>query len=77
VKVLKILIAGGVIGAMVLAGLINLGAQTKPRAFELTAASPKFWNLFEHDAQLTTVGRGFGFTEGPVWDPSWVSIRQR
>jgi gluconolactonase len=28
------------------------------------------WNLFEHAAKLTTVGSGFGFTEGPVWDPA-------
>jgi gluconolactonase len=45
-------------------------SQLKTRTFELTAKSPKFWNLFERDAQLTTVGSGFGFTEGPVWDPS-------
>lgn len=53
---------------MALAGLLALSAQTKARTFELTAALPKFWNLFEHDAKLITVGSGFGFTEGPVWD---------
>ncbi|MBV9502107.1 MAG: SMP-30/gluconolactonase/LRE family protein [Acidobacteriaceae bacterium] len=41
-----------------------------PRAFELTALSPKFWDLFDREAKLTTVATGFGFTEGPVWDPS-------
>ena len=51
------------------AALITVRAQSKTRKFELTAVSPKFWNLFEHDAKLTTVGSGFGFTEGPVWDP--------
>jgi gluconolactonase len=70
VKVSKILIAVGAIALIASAGLFNLTAQTKPRGFELTAASPKFWNLFEHDAKLTTVGTGFGFTEGPVWDPA-------
>jgi gluconolactonase len=50
------------------AGFMNLPAQTAKRTFALTASSPKFWNLFEHDAKLTTVGSGFGFTEGPVWD---------
>ena len=64
------LIAGGAVGLIALTGLINLRAQTKTRTFELKAESPKFWNLFEHDAKLTTVGTGFGFTEGPVWDPA-------
>ena len=49
---------------------IHTSAQTKPRSFELTADSPHFWNLLEHDARLITVGGGFGFTEGPVWDPA-------
>jgi gluconolactonase len=26
--------------------------------------------LFSHDAKLETVATGFGFTEGPVWDPA-------
>ena len=67
---MKMLIAGGAVGLIALTGLINLRAQTKTRTFELKAESPKFWNLFEHDAKLTTVGTGFGFTEGPVWDPA-------
>jgi gluconolactonase len=49
---------------------IYLRAQTRPREFELTASSPKFWDLFDQGAKLTTVGSGFGFTEGPVWDPA-------
>lgn len=40
------------------------------RKFELVAYSPAFWQIFDHDAKLTTVATGFGFTEGPVWDPS-------
>jgi gluconolactonase len=42
----------------------------------LEATNPAFWNLFDHHAQLTKVATGFGFTEGPVWDPAgylWVS----
>jgi gluconolactonase len=42
----------------------------------LEALQPAFWNLFDHKAQLTKVASGFGFTEGPVWDPAgylWVS----
>lgn len=45
-------------------------AEQKQRQFQLEADSPQFWNLFDHDAQLKTVGTGFGFTEGPVWDES-------
>ena len=54
-------------------GAIYLGlahAQEPPRKFELQAASPQFWKLIGRDAKLATVATGFGFTEGPVWDPS-------
>ena len=40
-----------------------------PRQFELKAESPKFWNLIANTAKLEKVAGGFGFTEGPVWDP--------
>src|SRR5947209_13304427 len=40
-----------------------------PRQFELKAESPKFWDLFAQGAQLEKIATGFGFTEGPVWDP--------
>lgn len=44
-------------------------AQTKPRQnFELQGLSPGFWTLVDHDAKLSMVASGFGFTEGPVWD---------
>jgi gluconolactonase len=47
-------------------------AQTNPRTrqFELRAFSPKFWELMAHGAKLEVVATGFGFTEGPVWDPA-------
>lgn len=45
-----------------------LASAPKPRDFQLQAASPQFWNLVDHNAKLGTVGTGFGFTEGPVWD---------
>ncbi len=46
-------------------------AQDKPQAqFELVGLSPDFWRLIDRNAKLTQVGTGFGFTEGPVWDPS-------
>ena len=47
-----------------------LEAPPTKRQFELRALSPKFWTLISHDAKLTTMATGFGFTEGPVWDPS-------
>ena len=40
-----------------------------PRQFELKAESPKFWELFIEGSQLEKIATGFGFTEGPVWDP--------
>jgi gluconolactonase len=44
-------------------------AQTDgPGKFELQALSPKFWKLIDHKAKLWQMAKGFGFTEGPVWD---------
>src|SRR5215831_16185327 len=40
------------------------------RSFELRAESPWFWKLVPKDAKLEVVATGFGFTEGPVWDPA-------
>ena len=47
-----------------------LTAQKEPREFKLLAESPHFWDLVDQNAKLTVVGTGFGFTEGPVWDPA-------
>ena len=58
---------------MLLIGIISLGslrAVQPERRFELLAESPKFWTLVDRDAKLRTVASGFGFTEGPVWDPA-------
>ncbi len=46
----------------------NLLAQQARREFSLEATSPQFWKLIDHNAKLSSVGTGFGFTEGPVWD---------
>jgi gluconolactonase len=35
----------------------------------LKAESPKFWELVAEGAKLEKIASGFGFTEGPVWDP--------
>ena len=47
----------------------TLHASGPVRQFELRAESPQFWKLFARDAKLETLATGFGFTEGPVWDP--------
>ena len=47
-----------------------LTPQKAPREFKLVAESPQFWDLVDHNAKLSVVGTGFGFTEGPVWDPA-------
>src|SRR5579863_10066963 len=58
------------LGAMIaVCFLLSASAQT-PRAFELQALSPKFWDLIDHNAKLETVASGFCFTEGPMWDPA-------
>jgi gluconolactonase len=44
-------------------------AQEK-RSFRLEPLSPKFAELIGIDAKLETVATGFGFTEGPMWEPS-------
>jgi len=44
-------------------------ASAQSRQFELKAESPKFWDLIAQDAKLEKLAGGFGFTEGPVWDP--------
>jgi len=43
-------------------------AESGARNFALQAESPEFFKLIDRDAQLSVVGTGFGFTEGPVWD---------
>jgi gluconolactonase len=52
--------------------LLDLSAATQnpSPSFELQSLSPKFWDLVGHDAKLQTVASGFGFTEGPMWDPA-------
>ena len=53
-----------------IAGTVCAQAPRPKREFSLLAESPKFWELVDHDAKLTLVADGFGFTEGPMWDPS-------
>jgi gluconolactonase len=59
------------IGAIFACCLLAMGQNRggAPRQFELKVDSPKFWEFFSQDAKLEKVAGGFGFTEGPVWDP--------
>jgi gluconolactonase len=47
----------------------SIAAQEK-RTFRLEPLSPKFAELIGSNAKLETVATGFGFTEGPMWDPA-------
>jgi gluconolactonase len=48
----------------------NARPRRRPEpAFELQALDPAFWALFDKSAQLKVMGDGFGFTEGPVYEP--------
>lgn len=62
----------GVIIAIFILFVFAIFAQTSRSAshFEFHADSPEFWSLFDKNAKLDRVATGFGFTEGPVWDPS-------
>jgi gluconolactonase len=56
---------------LLIAGMAgSSAAQSSARTFDLEAGSPQFWNLVDHDAKLGVVAKGFGFTEGPMWDPA-------
>jgi gluconolactonase len=57
----------------VVAAVVCLSLMTSAqehRSFELQSISPGFWDLVDHNAKLETVASGFGFTEGPMWDPA-------
>jgi gluconolactonase len=61
-----------VVAALWLAWFVPHSPQANAPAqkFLLRAESPQFWKLIDRDAELTQIATGFGFTEGPVWDPS-------
>jgi gluconolactonase len=65
-NVLHVLVVASLLLVAVSADFAHAPAQ--PRQFQLQADSPHFWDLMDHDAKLSIVGTGFGFTEGPVWD---------
>lgn len=61
-------ITGFVLG--VLTASCPRSAAQAAREFGLRAESPKFWSVIDKNAKLSQVATGFGFTEGPVWDPA-------
>jgi gluconolactonase len=64
-------VSGILVALLFLASFVAPAEADHPkREFQLRAESPAFWNLFAHDAKLETLAAGFGFTEGPVWDPA-------
>ena len=42
----------------------------RAKEFKLEPLSPKFGEIIAGDAKLEAVATGFGFTEGPMWDPA-------
>jgi gluconolactonase len=58
-----------IVWAAVLTCLAAQNRETPARQFELKAETPAFWELFDRNSRLEKIATGFGFTEGPVWDP--------
>jgi gluconolactonase len=61
---------GKVASTLVLLVGSALRVDQEPRGFRLEPLFPSFWNLVDRNAKLETVASGFGFTEGPLWDPA-------
>jgi gluconolactonase len=57
-------------GLLAVVCLLAPASAQSSRTFSLQALSSKFWDLVDRDATLETVASGFGFTEGPMWDPA-------
>lgn len=55
---------------LVLFSAAEAASAQKPQSFKLESLSPKFSELISSSAKLETVAGGFGFTEGPMWDPA-------
>jgi gluconolactonase len=61
--------AFGLLSALVVSCSLSAQSDRPARSFALRAESPHFWDLIDRDAKLERMATGFGFTEGPVWDP--------
>lgn len=64
------LVHSAVFGLLAVVYLLAPASAQSSRTFSLQALSPKFWDLMDRDAKLEAVASGFGFTEGPMWDPA-------
>lgn len=64
------LLRKGLIFLLASSCFLSAAAAKKERSFSLEALSPAFWNIVDRNAKFETVATGFGFTEGPMWDPS-------
>jgi gluconolactonase len=56
--------------ALVVVFAATTAPAQKTQAFKLESLSPKFQELIDSNTKLETVASGFGFTEGPMWDPA-------
>lgn len=72
----RIVASAVLVAAVVSAFVLHVFAETPARReFQLQAISPQFWTLIDRGAKLGVVGTGFGFTEGPMWDPAgWLYV---
>jgi gluconolactonase len=57
-------------GLLLASGFVTAQETRKQREFSLHSELPQLWSLIPKNATLEVVGKGFGFTEGPVWDPA-------
>jgi gluconolactonase len=55
---------------LVAVGLPTVLSAQNTQTFKLEPLSPKFLQIIDSGATLETVAGGFGFTEGPMWDPA-------
>ena len=55
---------------LVAVGLPTVLSAQNTQTFKLKPLSPKFLQIVDSGATLQTVAGGFGFTEGPMWDPA-------
>jgi gluconolactonase len=66
---MKLRVAFFLAGLVVVYAALIVPAQ-KPQSLKLEPLSPNFPEIIGSDAKLETVATGFGFTEGPMWDPA-------
>jgi gluconolactonase len=55
---------------LVAVGLPTVLSAQNTQTFKLEPLSPEFLQIIDSGATLETVAGGFGFTEGPMWDPA-------